>query len=142
VAKYGVTVLYTAPTAIPRFSVKWGPEWPKKHDLRSLRLLGTVGETDQSRKPGCGMYANSSAAKRCPIVDTWWQTETGAIMITPLGGRDAHQAGQCDPAFFRRGAGGGGRPGQSRPAQQRRQAGDPQAVAQHVARHLGRPGAV
>ncbi len=79
--KYGVTVFYTAPTAIRTF-MKWGDEWPAKHDLSKLRLLGTVGEPIN---PEAWMwYREVIGGERCPIVDTWWQTETGAIMITPL----------------------------------------------------------
>jgi len=83
VEKYGVTILYTAPTLI-RSVVKWGEEWPAKHDLSSLRLLGTVGEPIN---PEAWMwYHEKIGGKRCPIVDTWWQTETGGIMISPLPG--------------------------------------------------------
>jgi acetyl-CoA synthetase len=83
IAKYGVTVFYTAPTAIRAF-IKWGDQWPKNHDLSSLRLLGTVGEPIN---PEAWMwYHETIGAGRCPIVDTWWQTETGAIMISPLPG--------------------------------------------------------
>ena len=79
--KYGVTVFYTAPTAIRAF-MKWGDEWPDKHDLSKLRLLGSVGEPIN---PEAWMWYHRILGKeRCPIVDTWWQTETGAIMITPL----------------------------------------------------------
>ncbi len=79
--KYGVTVFYTAPTAIRTF-MKWGEEWPEKHDLSKLRLLGSVGEPIN---PEAWMWYHRILGKeRCPIVDTWWQTETGAIMITPL----------------------------------------------------------
>ena len=83
VEKYRVTLFYTAPTAIRAF-VKWGDEWPKKHDLSSLRLLGTVGEPIN---PEAWMwYHEVIGGKRCPIVDTWWQTETGSILIAPLPG--------------------------------------------------------
>ncbi len=83
VEKYKVTVFYTAPTAIRAF-MKWGAEWPKRADLSSLRLLGTVGEPIN---PEAWMwYHENIGASRCPIVDTWWQTETGMIMITPLPG--------------------------------------------------------
>ena len=79
--KYGVTVFYTAPTAIRAF-MKWGEEWLDKHDLSKLRLLGSVGEPIN---PEAWMWYHRTVGKeRCPIVDTWWQTETGAIMITPL----------------------------------------------------------
>ena len=81
IARHGVTVFYTAPTAIRAF-MRWGPEWPGRHDLSSLRLLGTVGEPIN---PEAWMwYHEHIGGARCPIVDTWWQTETGGIMITPL----------------------------------------------------------
>jgi acetyl-CoA synthetase len=83
VAKYKVTVFYTAPTAIRAF-VKWGDRWPKGHDLSSLRLLGTVGEPINPE--AWIWYHEVIGGGRCPIVDTWWQTETGAIMISPLPG--------------------------------------------------------
>jgi acetyl-CoA synthetase len=83
VEKYKVTILYTAPTAIRTF-VKWGEEYPGKHDMSSLRLLGTVGEPIN---PEAWMwYHRVIGGGRCPIVDTWWQTETGMIMISPLPG--------------------------------------------------------
>jgi acetyl-CoA synthetase len=78
---YGVTVFYTAPTAIRAF-MRWGTEWPKRHDLSSLRLLGSVGEPINPE--AWIWYHQVIGDGRCPIVDTWWQTETGAIMITPL----------------------------------------------------------
>lgn len=81
--KYKVTIFYTAPTAIRAF-IKWGDEWPKRHSLDSLRLLGTVGEPIN---PEAWIWYNKTIGKeRCPIVDTWWQTETGGIMISPLPG--------------------------------------------------------
>ena len=83
VERYGVTILYCAPTAI-RACIKWGAEWPGKHDLSSLRLLGTVGEPINPK--AWLWYHKVIGSGRCPIVDTWWQTETGAIMITPLPG--------------------------------------------------------
>src|SRR5690349_19216399 len=83
IERYGVTIFYTAPTAIRAF-MKWGTEWPAKHDLSSLRLLGSVGEPIN---PEAWMwYHEHIGGARCPIVDTWWQTETGGIMITPLPG--------------------------------------------------------
>ncbi len=97
VAKYGVTILYTAPTAIRAF-MKWGTEWPKKHDLSSLRLLGTVGEPIN---PEAWIWYNEViGGKRCPIVDTWWQTETGGIMITPLPGATPTKPGTATLPFF------------------------------------------
>ena len=81
--KHKVNVFYTAPTAIRTF-IKWGDEWPGRHKMDSLRLLGTVGEPIN---PEAWMWYREVIGKnRCPIVDTWWQTETGAIMITPLPG--------------------------------------------------------
>jgi acetyl-CoA synthetase len=83
VEKYGVTIFYTAPTAIRTF-MKWGAQEPEKHDLSSLRLLGTVGEPIN---PEAWMwYRDTIGNGNCPIVDTWWQTETGGIMISPLPG--------------------------------------------------------
>jgi acetyl-CoA synthetase len=97
VDKYGVTVLYTAPTAIRAF-MKWGVEWPKKHDLTSLRLLGTVGEPIN---PEAWMwYHEVIGGSKCPIVDTWWQTETGGIMITPLPGATPTKPGTATLPFF------------------------------------------
>ena len=83
IEKYGITILYTAPTAIRAF-MKWGTDWPAKHDLSSLRVLGSVGEPIN---PEAWLwYTEHIGGGRCPIVDTWWQTETGAIMVTPLPG--------------------------------------------------------
>jgi len=97
VENYGVTVLYTAPTAIRAF-MKWGTEWPAKHDLSSLRLLGTVGEPIN---PEAWMwYHKVIGGERCPIVDTWWQTETGGIMITPLPGATPTKPGTATLPFF------------------------------------------
>jgi acetyl-CoA synthetase len=90
--RYGVTIFYTAPTAIRAF-MRWGDEWPAKHDLSSLRLLGTVGEPIN---PEAWMwYHRAIGHERCPIVDTWWQTETGAIMIAPLPGATATKPGSA-----------------------------------------------
>jgi acetyl-CoA synthetase len=97
VQKYGVTVLYTAPTAIRAF-MKWGTDWPAKHDLSSLRLLGTVGEPINPE--AWIWYHEIIGGKRCPIVDTWWQTETGGIMITPLPGATPTKPGSATLPFF------------------------------------------
>jgi acetyl-CoA synthetase len=83
IERYKVTILYTAPTAIRTF-MKWGTDWPAKHDLSSLRLLGTVGEPINPE--AWVWYRDNIGGGRCPVVDTWWQTETGMIMITPLPG--------------------------------------------------------
>ncbi|MCU0260044.1 MAG: acetate--CoA ligase [Ilumatobacteraceae bacterium] len=92
VEKYGVTILYTAPTAIRTF-MKWGAEEPAKHDLSSLRLLGSVGEPIN---PEAWMwYHEHIGGGRCPIVDTWWQTETGGIMISPLPGATTTKPGSA-----------------------------------------------
>jgi acetyl-CoA synthetase len=97
IARHGVTIFYTAPTAIRAF-VKWGNEHPARHDLSSLRLLGTVGEPIN---PEAWMwYREHIGHNRCPIVDTWWQTETGAIMISPLPGAIAAKPGSCSLPFF------------------------------------------
>ena len=95
-AKHRVNIFYTAPTAIRAF-MKWGPEWPARHDLRSLRLLGTVGEPIN---PEAWMWYHRVIGKeRCPIVDTWWQTETGGILITPLPGEIATKPGSATRPF-------------------------------------------
>src|SRR5438067_1059958 len=92
-----VNILYTAPTAIRAF-IRWGDQWVKKHDLSSLRLLGTVGEPIN---PEAWMwYHKTIGGGRCPIVDTWWQTETGAIMITPLPGAIPTKPGSATLPFF------------------------------------------
>jgi len=94
--KYGVTIFYTAPTAIRAF-MKWGDHLPAKHDLSQLRLLGSVGEPIN---PEAWIWYNRTIGKEhCPIVDTWWQTETGAIMITPLPGITATKPGSATIPF-------------------------------------------
>jgi acetyl-CoA synthetase len=94
--KHRVTILYTAPTAIRSF-MKWGPEYPAKHDLSSLRLLGTVGEPIN---PEAWMwYYAHIGGERCPIVDTWWQTETGMILISPLPGVTKLKPGSATRPF-------------------------------------------
>jgi acetyl-CoA synthetase len=96
VERYGVTILYCAPTAI-RACMKWGPDWPRKHDLSSLRLLGSVGEPINPK--AWLWYYKVIGSERCPIVDTWWQTETGAIMITPLPGITQTKPGSATHPF-------------------------------------------
>jgi len=96
IEKYGVTILYTAPTLI-RTWMKWGDEFPQAHNLSSLRLLGSVGEPIN---PEAWMwYREVIGGNRCPIVDTWWQTETGAIMISPLPGVTATKPGSAMTAL-------------------------------------------
>jgi acetyl-CoA synthetase len=96
IQKYRVDVFYTAPTAIRAF-MKFGDEWPQKYDLSSLRLLGTVGEPIN---PEAWMwYQRVIGKKRCPIVDTWWQTETGSILITPLPGAIPTKPGSATLPF-------------------------------------------
>ena len=94
--RYGVTVFYTAPTAI-RACMKWGAEYPARHDLSSLRLLGTVGEPINPK--AWLWYHHVIGGDRCPIVDTWWQTETGAIMISPLPGITSTKPGSATLAL-------------------------------------------
>ena len=130
-----VTVFYTAPTAI-RACIKWGDQYPQRHSLASLRLLGTVGEPIN---PEAWIWYREMIGKgRCPIVDTWWQTETGAIMLAPLPGAVPTKPGSAtrpfpgiEPAIV-------SREGETVPAGQRRIAGDPQAVAIDGAHHLQR----
>src|SRR5690606_34450312 len=89
---HGVTILYTAPTAIRAF-MKWGVEHPQRHDLSTLRLLGSVGEPIN---PEAWMwYQEHIGGNRCPVVDTWWQTETGSIVISPLPGLTATKPGSA-----------------------------------------------
>jgi acetyl-CoA synthetase len=96
VERYGATILYAAPTAIRTF-IKWGAEIPAEHDLSSLRLLGSVGEPINPK--AWLWYHRVIGGERCPIVDTWWQTETGAIMITPLPGITATKPGSATTPF-------------------------------------------
>ncbi len=96
IEKHKVNILYTAPTAIRTF-IKWGEEWPNKYDLSSLRLLGSVGEPIN---PEAWMWYHRVIGKeRCPIVDTWWQTETGGIMIAPMPGAVATKPGSATLPF-------------------------------------------
>jgi len=96
IQRHQVNIFYTAPTAIRTF-MKWGSEWPKKHDMSSLRLLGTVGEPIN---PEAWMwYREMIGGNRCPITDTWWQTETGNIMIAPIPGAIATKPGSATKAF-------------------------------------------
>jgi acetyl-CoA synthetase len=96
VERYGVTILYTAPTAIRAF-MKWGTQHPARHDLSTLRLLGSVGEPINPE--AWIWYQSHIGGGRCPIVDTWWQTETGGIMITPLPGVTTTKPGSATTAF-------------------------------------------
>ena len=96
VERYGVTIFYTAPTAIRAF-MRWGTKWPAKRDLSSLRLLGSVGEPIN---PEAWMwYYEHIGRQLCPVVDTWWQTETGAILITPLPGLTTLKPGSASHPF-------------------------------------------
>jgi acetyl-CoA synthetase len=97
IEKYGVSILYTAPTPIRAF-IRWGDSYPNRHDLSSLRLLGTVGEPIN---PEAWMWFHTViGGGRCPVVDTWWQTETGAIMISPLPGATPLKPGTATLLFF------------------------------------------
>ena len=96
VSKYGVNVFYTAPTAIRTF-MRWGKAWPAQHDLSSLRLLGTVGEPINPE--AWIWYHETIGQERCPIVDTWWQTETGMMMISPLPGITTTKPGSATRPF-------------------------------------------
>ena len=95
--RHQVSIFYTAPTAIRAF-MRWGDDYVKRHSLRSLRLLGSVGEPIN---PEAWMWYHAVIGKkRCPIVDTWWQTETGAIMVSPLPGVTPTKPGSCTRPFF------------------------------------------
>ena len=96
VERHGVNILYTAPTAIRTF-MRWGEEWPARHDLSSLRLLGSVGEPINPE--AWVWYWRNIGGGRCPVVDTWWQTETGMIMITPLPGITVCKPGSATRPF-------------------------------------------
>jgi len=96
IERHGVTIFYTAPTAIRAF-MKWGPEWPAGRDLSTLRLLGSVGEPINPE--AWIWYHKNIGRERCPIVDTWWQTETGMIMITPLPGITTTVPGSATQPF-------------------------------------------
>jgi acetyl-CoA synthetase len=96
IARYGVTIFYTAPTAIRAF-MKWGTNWPEGQNLGSLRLLGSVGEPINPE--AWVWYYKYIGRMRCPIVDTWWQTETGQILITPLPGLTTLKPGSCTKPF-------------------------------------------
>ena len=96
IERHGVTILYTAPTAIRAF-MRWGTEWPAKHDLGTLRLLGSVGEPINPE--AWIWYQQHIGGGRCPVVDTWWQTETGMILITPLPGITRTKPGSATRPF-------------------------------------------
>jgi acetyl-CoA synthetase len=96
IERHGVTIFYTAPTAIRAF-MRWGTEWPAKHDLGTLRLIGSVGEPINPE--AWIWYHLNIGRERCPVVDTWWQTETGAIMITPLPGLTSTKPGSATLPF-------------------------------------------
>jgi len=96
VERHGVTIFYTAPTAIRAF-MKWGPQYPQRHDMSTLRLLGTVGEPINPE--AWIWYHETIGRERCPIVDTWWQTETGHILIAPLPGVMATKPGSATKPF-------------------------------------------
>ena len=96
IERYGVTIFYTAPTAIRAF-MRWGTEWPEKHDLSSLRLLGSVGEPINPE--AWVWYHRFIGGERCPIVDTWWQTETGGMMVAPLPGLTRTKPGSATRPF-------------------------------------------
>jgi len=96
IERYGVTIFYTAPTAIRAF-MRWGTEWPRRRDLSTLRLLGSVGEPINPE--AWIWYHENIGRERCPVVDTWWQTETGMIMITPLPGITSTKPGSATQAF-------------------------------------------
>ena len=134
IERHGVTIFYTAPTAIRAF-MRWGTEWPDKHDLSTLRLLGSVGEPIN---PEAWMWYHEHIGRgRCPIVDTWWQTETGMIMITPLPGLTSTKPGSATRPFP--GIAAEVRDAQGKRVERRRRPADAHAsVAGHAARHLRR----
>ena len=96
IERYGITIFYTAPTAIRAF-MRWGTDWPGRRDLSTLRLLGSVGEPINPE--AWIWYHKTIGHERCPVVDTWWQTETGMIMITPLPGITSTTPGSATRPF-------------------------------------------
>ncbi len=139
IQKYKVSIFYTAPTSIRAF-MRLGEQWPRKHDLKSLRLLGSVGEPIN---PEAWMwYREVIGGGRCPIIDTWWQTETGATMISPLPGAIATKPGSATLPLPGVIADVVNREGVSVPAGRGRIPGDQTAVALHVADYLWRSGAL
>ncbi len=139
VDKYKVTQFYTAPTAI-RALMRCGEEPVKSRDLSSLKLLGSVGEPIN---PEVWLwYWRTIGKERCPVVDTWWQTETGGILITPLPGAHTLKPGSAQPAILWGGADHRGRSGQARATWQFRQALYQEAMAWDHADHVGRPSKV
>ena len=136
--KHKVNIFYTAPTAI-RALMGQGREWVEKHDLSSLRILGSVGEPINPE--AWNWYDEVVGKGRCPIVDTWWQTETGGILITPLPGAIPTKPGSATQALLR-GAAGGARPatGEEIAADRLRgRARHRRQLARADAHHLGRP---
>ena len=139
VEKFKVNSFYTAPTAI-RALIRLGDEWPAKYDLCSLRVLGSVGEPIN---PEAWMwYHKHIGGERCPIVDTWWQTETGGHSDHAPARREHAQTRQREPAVFRRRAGGVARRRHRMHAERRRQAVHQETLARHHAHNLGRPSTV
>ena len=136
VEKYKATILYTAPTAIRSF-MRWGTEYPQKHDLSSLRLLGSVGEPINPE--AWVWYWEVIGGERCPIVDTWWQTETGAILITPLPGITLTEAGLGHVPVPRHRGGHPGRAGTVGGAWRRRVPRAETTLARDREDDLGRP---
>ena len=133
--RHQVNVFYTAPTAIRTF-IKWGDEWPNKHEMDSLRLLGTVGEPIN---PEAWMwYREVIGHNRCPIVDTWWQTETGHIMIAPMPGAIATKPGSATRPIPGVVAGDRDHGWQAGPGWLGRLPGHQQTVAGDAAHHLRR----
>ena len=134
-AKYGVTILYTAPTAIRTF-MKWGEEIPNEHDLSKIRLLGSVGEPINPE--AWIWYRRVIGADKVPVVDTWWQTETGSIMISPLPGVTAAKPGSAMTPAARHQRRRRRRPGQAGAQRRRWLPRAHRALAVDAARHLGR----
>ncbi len=134
VETYGATILYTAPTAIRAF-MRWGTEYPEKHDLSSIRLLGSVGEPINPE--AWVWYWKVIGGERAPVVDTWWQTETGAILISPLPGITVLKPGSATLPFPGIEADIFDEEGKSVP-RRRRLSGSDAALAGDLADHLGR----
>jgi acetyl-CoA synthetase len=135
IEKYGINILYTAPTAI-RGLMRFGDAWPNRHDLSSLRLLGSVGEPINPE--AWRWYHEVIGKQRCPIMDTWWQTETGMFMITPLPATEL-KPGSATLPFPGMEADIYDEEGQPGRRRRRRLPGAQEALAGHAAHHLQRP---
>ncbi len=135
IERYKVTIFYSSATAVRAF-MSWGVDWINQHDISSLRVLGTVGEP--INPAAWKWYYEVIGKNRCPIVDTWWQTETGSIMISPLPGATPDQARLGHASTPRHHRDGRQPAGRTRPSRRNRLPDHPEALALHAPHHLRR----